>query len=161
MKKLWITNRSKTGLLAFGLLLPIITLANSNHAPVPACACAPPPARTFLLFFKPGQARLNAENRKLVIMVAHAALTNKKSFVGIEGDASSDRSLNAGVLISLRRADAVAKLLEQNGLPAHRFTVHAFGSTQFLGGDHNSAPVYLQRRVEIWVYPNRNSLDKF
>ncbi|MCG5494139.1 OmpA family protein [Ectothiorhodospira variabilis] len=74
---------------------------------------------------------------------------DRRVVLGGHTDEQGSVQYNQG--LSLRRAQAVQRLLRQEGIAADRIETRAFGETWPLDPDSNEAAWALNRRVDIWV----------
>jgi outer membrane protein OmpA-like peptidoglycan-associated protein len=110
---------------------------------VGACAPAVPPIRSYPVFFTDFSTDLDATGVSLVKNAAVIAQKYPRALVTVSGYADTSGSSVQEMQISKARADTVANLLEQDGIPASRITRSAIGTPA------NSQPGVDRRRVEI------------
>ncbi len=118
-------------------------------APVAAAPVAPPPARTFLVFFDWDRADLTDRARQII---AEAADTSRRVQVTrIEVAGHADRSGDAAYnqRLSQRRADNVTAELVRRGVQRNIITVQAFGESRPLVPTADGVREPQNRRVEI------------
>ena len=109
-------------------------------------ACAQqPPQRTFALFFEDFSSTVSPEAAQIVASAAASARFFPAGPVRVTGYADSIGSTQAEIDISRARANAVAALLQQDGVASGRITRAAVGTPP------NSQPGVERRRVEIDV----------
>ena len=125
--------------LAFGRLAATLALFA-----VSACA-QQPPLRTFALFFNDFSSTIGPEGAQIVASAASAARFFPAGSVRVTGYADNAGSTQADIDLSRARADAVATLLQQDGVASSRIVRAAVGTPP------NSQPGVERRRVEIDV----------
>ena len=108
-----------------------------------ACAQQTPPDRIFAVFFNDFSSNLDPTAMAIVSNAADIAKRFPKYPVKVSGYADRAGSAQADIDLSRARADAVANLLQQDGVAASRITRTAVGTPP------NSQPGVERRRVEI------------
>ena len=108
-----------------------------------ACAMQEPPDRIYPVFFNDFSSNLDPAGMAVVANAADIAKKFPRLPVKVTGYADNAGSTAAEVSLSQARADAVANLLEQDGVPRARIQRAAIGTPP------NSQPGVERRRVEI------------
>ncbi len=108
-----------------------------------ACAVQQPPDRVYPVFFNDFSANLDPAGMAVVTNAADVAKKFPALPVKVTGYADSTGSSATEVSLSQARADAVAGLLEQDGVARTRIQRAAVGTPP------NSQPGVERRRVEI------------
>ena len=115
---------------------PVAT--NPPPAPPP-----PPPPTTYTVYFDYNSAQIGPAGREIVSLAANAFKAGAPSGVQVTGFADPSGSAGYNQRLSLRRANAVAAVLEQDGVPQSAITVRGDGETT-TGGSPGQ-----DRRVDI------------
>ncbi len=108
-----------------------------------ACAMQEPPDRVYPVFFNDFSANLGPAGMTVVSNAAALAQKFPNYLVKVTGYADNAGSTAAEISLSQARADAVAALLEQDGVAHARIRRSAVGTPP------NSQPGVERRRVEI------------
>ena len=108
-----------------------------------ACAMQGPPDRVYPVFFNDFSANLDPTAMAVVTNAAAIAQQYPRYAVKVTGYADNSGSTAAEVSLSQARADAVAAVLEQDGVSHGRIQRSAVGTPP------NSQPGVERRRVEI------------
>jgi outer membrane protein OmpA-like peptidoglycan-associated protein len=116
-----------------------------------ALAANPPKPVSILLYFQRDSDFLTEESEEQLEDVIKAVKDREPSEVSIIGhtDTVGDNSYN--MKLSLGRAEAVKKMLEDMGLDITRFEVTSFGENDLLVKTPDETPEPLNRRVEVMV----------
>ncbi len=122
--------------LRLGLLVPIAGALSS-------CMMQAPPTQTFPVFFNEFSSTIDATGTQIVANAAALAKQYPGYTVTVTGYADRAGSAQAELDLSKGRADAVANLLQQDGVAAARIKRDAVGTPA------NSQPGVERRRVEI------------
>ena len=118
-----------------GLLAPVLALS--------ACAQPQLPNQVYPVFFREFSATLDDTGTEIVANAASIARQFPSLPVRVSGYADRAGSPQADIDISKRRADAVADLLQRDGVAAARLSREAVGTPP------DSQPGPERRRVEI------------
>jgi OmpA-OmpF porin, OOP family len=119
-------------LVAFALLAMVACAQNppppaaSNSPPPPP---PPPPPTTYTVYFDYNSAQIGPEGREIVQLAANAFKAGTPSGVQVTGFTDPSGSAGYNKRLSLRRAKAVAAVLEQDGVPQSAITVSGQGET--------------------------------
>jgi outer membrane protein OmpA-like peptidoglycan-associated protein len=118
-------------------------------APAPVAAPAPAPAKTYLVFFDWDKYSLTPRALDIIAQAASDSKSQSTTTINVSGytDTSGTPVYNMG--LSQRRADAVAKQLVADGVPASEIETHAFGETHLLVPTGPGVREPQNRRVEI------------
>ncbi len=116
--------------------------------PIPA-APAPVATRTYLVFFDWNSAELSPRAHEIVTEAVRTAALLPHTRIDVTGHADRTGPKAANQKISLRRAQAVAADMEQQGVPADDIDIHAAGDTQPLVPTAPGVRQRQNRRVEI------------
>jgi outer membrane protein OmpA-like peptidoglycan-associated protein/outer membrane protein W len=118
-------------------------------APAPVAAPAPAPAKTYLVFFDWDKYSLTPRALDIIAQAASDSKSQSTTTINVSGytDTSGTPVYNMG--LSQRRADAVAKQLIADGVPASEIETHAFGETHLLVPTGPGVREPQNRRVEI------------
>lgn len=108
-----------------------------------ACAMQQPPNRIYPVFFNEFSSSLDSAGIAVVANAADVARRFPLLPVKVAGYADNAGSPAADVALSQARANAVANLLEQDGVPRNRIQRTAVGTPR------DSQPGVERRRVEI------------
>jgi OmpA-OmpF porin, OOP family len=100
--------------------------AASNAPPPPP---PPPPPTTFTVYFDYNSAQIGPEGREIVQLAANAYKAGTPSGVQVTGFTDPSGSAGYNQRLSLRRANAVAAVLAQDGVPQSAITVSGQGET--------------------------------
>jgi cytochrome c oxidase subunit 2 len=113
---------------------------------ISACATDPHPGpHRQLVFFEEGSAGLDAQSQAAVNAAAAFVKQHPALPIMVTGYADPVGSLEANVVLSRARAQAVIDALVKAGVPAALITSQARGETQFVATSQES------RRVEIAI----------
>ena len=136
---------------------------DGSHAPAPvdeaafqrdfaaAIAARPEPALHFLLYFESGDTRLTPESLALLQQVVGSAGQRVHTDISIVGHSDTMGPAEQNVALSLRRAHAVAGLLQGRGLQAQALTVESHGERNLLIPTPDETPEPRNRRVEVTI----------
>lgn len=102
---------------------------------------------TVQVYFEPQSAEVTREGRMVIAQAASSARGCQVKAVEVTGLADAAGAPEASLELSKRRADAVAAVLAQAGLPAAQFQLAAAGQAGAVGPDGHVAP--LRRRADI------------
>jgi OOP family OmpA-OmpF porin len=116
----------------------------------------PPPAKIVLdeatLHFANGKAELGADAVAAIKKVAEGLKSYKGDYsLDVSGHTSSTGSAAFNKAISKKRADAVAKVLVDSGIPAARVSTTGVGPDKPIADNRNKEGQAKNRRVEIDV----------
>jgi len=104
---------------------------------------APPPSQTYTVYFDYNSSRLGPAGTEIVRLAADAYKAGNPASVQVAGYTDPSGSAGYNQRLSLRRAQAVAAALEQDGVPQNVITANGQGET-------SNAPAPGQdRRVDI------------
>jgi OOP family OmpA-OmpF porin len=128
----------------------LVVAACSQQPPPPPVAAAPPPPpppppppTTYTVYFDYNSSRLGPSGREIVRLAADGYKAGAPSSVQVTGYASPPGSAGYNQRLSLRRANAVAAELQQDGVPQSALVVSGQGET-------SSAPTPGQdQRVDV------------
>jgi outer membrane protein OmpA-like peptidoglycan-associated protein len=110
---------------------------------------APPPARTYLVFFDWDKYNLTPRALQIISEAASDSKSTATTTLDVSGytDTSGTPVYNQG--LSLRRAKAVAAQLVADGVPESEIAIHAYGETHLLVPTGPGVREPQNRRVEI------------
>jgi outer membrane protein OmpA-like peptidoglycan-associated protein len=109
-----------------------------------ACSFIAPSGPPYMVYFPERSAQLDGKAHDVVALVAQRANEAPAARVKVIGYTDSAGSPAADVLLSQKRAQAVADALVANGVPANRLDRVGAGQT-------NEDPGIASRRVEITI----------
>jgi OOP family OmpA-OmpF porin len=130
-------------------LLALAACAQQHPPPPPVVANppppppAPPPPTTYTVYFDYNSSRLGPEGREIVRVAADAYKAGSPGSVQVTGYTDTSGSAGYNQRLSLRRANAVAAALEQDGVPQSAVMVSGQGETSNAPGPGED------RRVDI------------
>lgn len=116
-----------------------------------AMAARPILPQHFVLYFQKDSTLLTPESVPLLAQIRADAQRRASAEVVIMGHADAMGRFEKNEDLSLRRAQAVAELLRQQGLHADTLSVSAHGQREPLTGTSQATPEPRNRRVEITV----------
>ncbi len=133
-------------------------------APVPVVVVAPPPpppAKIVLdeatLHFANGKAVLSPEGTVAIQKVAKGLMAYSGSYsLEVGGHTSSAGTRAFNTILAKRRAEAVAKVLIDSGIPATKITSVGYGPDKPIADNATQEGAAKNRRVEIDVKVNEN-----
>lgn len=102
---------------------------------------------TVQIYFAPDEAELTPEGRLVISQAASAARGCTVKGVEVLGLADAAGAPGANLELSKKRADAVARALAANGLPAADFKLQAAGQAGAVRADGAASP--LRRRADV------------
>jgi outer membrane protein OmpA-like peptidoglycan-associated protein len=116
-----------------------------------ALAALPPPARSFMLFFRFDSEELTAESRALVPEILRAIRGRPVPDVIAVGHTDTTGTTATNFELGLKRADTVRDLLVEAGLDASAVEVISHGESDLLVPTADEVAEPRNRRVEIAV----------
>ena len=132
---------------AFGIVPPAAVATQSNPAPVPAVAAA----RSYLVFFDWDKATLTDRARAIVKEAAQASTRVQITRIEVNGYTDSSGTPQYNQALSIRRAEAVASQLINDGVPKTAIAIQGFGETKPLVPTGANVREPQNRRVEIVI----------
>lgn len=113
------------------------------------------------LLFEKGSDRLDAKGKAIIIKIAGAIKSETGFSILVEGHTDTDGSPSRNWDLSVQRAVAVVKVLEENGVMSQKIT--AAGRSQFMPllPNTSEANKSKNRRTEIILEPNINEIIQF
>ena len=130
---------------AFGAPTP----APAPVVAAPAAAPAPAPARTYLVFFDWDKADLTARARQIIAEAAQASTKVATTRVEVAGNADKSGTPAYNMVLSQKRADAVAAELVRGGVAKTSIFVTANGETKPIVPTADGVREPQNRNVEI------------
>lgn len=124
--------------------MAILTAPPAAPAPEPAIATGP-----FLVFFESGSSRLDASARAVLAQAAEAYVAAGQVQVVIAGHTDTVGSADTNMLLSQRRAEAVADALALLNVPPRDMALEAYGEEQLRIPTGDGVGEARNRRVEI------------
>ena len=115
----------------------------TNPPPQPPAPPPPPPPTTYTVYFDYNSTRIGPEGREIIRLAANGYKAGTPSSVQVTGFTDPSGGANYNQRLSLRRANAVAAALEQDGVPQSTVTVRGDGETTTGAGPGQD------RRVDI------------
>lgn len=103
------------------------------------------------LFFASGDSTLHPESLLELERLAWLLSDRPTMRIEIVGHTDSTGSLEKNMLLSWRRANAVAQYLRGRGIPGDRITIQGLGPTQPIADNRTSEGRALNRRVEFRI----------
>ncbi len=136
---------------------PMPAAATTAAPPPPAPAPAPAPAapapaaavHSFLVFFDFDKATISPEARQTIEQAAAAAKSQSATRIDLTGHTDTVGTAKYNMALSIRRAEAVKKMLVQLGIPADEVAVVGKGKTDLLVKTPDGVREPKNRRVEI------------
>ncbi len=116
-----------------------------------AIAARPEPALHFVLYFESGDAQLTPDSLALLPQILDNAAQRAHADLSIVGHSDTMGPAERNVVLSLRRAQAVAELLQGRGLQAQALTVESHGERNLLIPTPDETPEPRNRRVEVTI----------
>ena len=113
------------------------------------------------LLFEKGSDRLDTKGKGIIVKIAGAIKSETGFSILVEGHTDTDGSPSRNWDLSVQRAVAVVKVLEENGVMSQRIT--AAGRSQYMPLLPNTteANKSKNRRTEIILEPNINEIIQF
>ncbi len=108
------------------------------------------PAAPFVVYFALDSARLDAEAMGVINEVAEAFANQVPARVLVVGHTDTSGSAQYNILLSQRRAEAVAQALAARGIASEVMTLEAYGEERLAVPTPDSTVERLNRRVEIY-----------
>lgn len=109
------------------------------------------------LVFDTGSAEINPGAYAILADVAQILNKYPETIVRVNGHADSTGSESFNQALSERRAEAVARLLESNGVDRSRMVVQGLGSSQPIASNATPEGRAMNRRVEIVIVPKEGA----
>jgi OOP family OmpA-OmpF porin len=135
---------------------PSASIIRPDIAPQPAVDLPPPPV-TLTVGFPTGGARLDPAAEQALAQVLETEQFEEGWPIVLRGHSDSAGSDRANLAVSRRRAEAVARWLEEHGVPKDRLEIVAFGEQNPVApnarpdGTPNEQGRARNRRVEIRI----------
>ena len=107
------------------------------------------------LTFDSGSVELNEESRQTLVQLASSLNRYPNSLVDAIGHTDASGGADANQALSARRANAVARVLMENGVASDRLRAYGRGEWEPLARNDTEYGKALNRRVEILVYPQQ------
>ncbi|MCG5514603.1 MULTISPECIES: OmpA family protein [unclassified Ectothiorhodospira] len=107
--------------------------------------------REWRVHFDFDESKIREEDQSTLDQVVRHLTTQPDTRVVVGGHADEQGSPQYNEALSLRRAQAVQRLLRQEGVAADRIEIRAFGETWPLEPASSEAAWALNRRVDIWL----------
>ena len=107
------------------------------------------PAGKLVLLFKPGTEALSTENQEILDKASRLYREGRPIIMVVSGSTDAVGDSTRNLLLSQRRANAVARGLLARGIPADRTQILAKGETNPAVEAPRGTPVAENRRVEI------------
>ena len=117
----------------------------------PAIIALPLPPVTHLLFFETGSTRLTAESRATLQVILDDIRLRQSADISIAGHTDTVGGEKGNELLSRKRSEAIAALLEKSGLPIQEINLSYHGKTALAIETPDNTPELLNRRVEITI----------
>jgi peptidoglycan-associated lipoprotein len=114
-----------------------------------AMAARPQLPERFLLYFELGGATLTAASQGIAAEIVSNAANRPAVDVSIIGHTDTSGNAEQNNVLALKRAQAVAELMQQQGLKAHALIVESHGERNLLIQTPDETPEPRNRRVEI------------
>ena len=111
----------------------------------------PEPRRSFIIFFDFGSLELLPRGKQLVHAAADSAKKHNSTRVEVRGFTDSAETDEAPEDLSKNRADVVADLLDDYGVPSDAIKASGFGATRALKATATGTREPENRRVEIVI----------
>lgn len=129
-------------------LLALAACAQQQPPPPPPVATnppppPPPPPTTYTVYFDYNSSRLGPEGREIARLAADAYKAGPPGSIQVTGYASPPGTTGYNQRLSLRRANAVAAQLQQDGVPQSALMVSGQGETS------NSPTPGQDQRVDV------------
>ncbi|NTW88828.1 MAG: OmpA family protein [Desulfobulbaceae bacterium] len=106
------------------------------------------------ILFSTGSATITSTSRNNIDKLARILNRYKETSMVIEGHTDSIGSDDANQVLSEKRADAVANLLEVYGVSGRRLSPVGYGETRPVSSNETESDRKLNRRVEVLIYAN-------
>ncbi|MEW6263102.1 MAG: OmpA family protein [Thermodesulfobacteriota bacterium] len=116
-----------------------------------ALAAEPEKVISFLIFFLSDSAEMTADSKKEFYKIVEAIKARKHTAISVIGHTDTTGSDEVNMKLSLARADAVIKILQDQGIPQTFITRQYFGKNDLLVPTADQVPEAKNRRVEIFV----------
>jgi peptidoglycan-associated lipoprotein len=104
---------------------------------------------TTVYYFQYDKSAIDDTNKKLLEAVAEYLMKNPEAHVNVIGNTDIRGTKEYNLALGQRRADAVAKCLQEHGAKASQITVSSHGKEKPLSTTENDQAQSLNRRVEI------------
>jgi OmpA-OmpF porin, OOP family len=131
------------------LLLMVAACATPPPPPPPAPPPAPPPPPVFLVFFDWDSAVVGPSGREVIGLAAQTYKAGAPVTVQVTGFTDTSGSADYNQRLSVRRADAVAAVLVQDGVPQNTLVVTGRGQNDLRVPTPDGVREPQNRRVEI------------
>jgi outer membrane protein OmpA-like peptidoglycan-associated protein len=106
------------------------------------------------LMFATGEARLEPRVTSHLRVIATNLLSRPNSAIRVVGHTDSSGDPDRNRVLSHRRAESVADYLASQGVDRTRLTTQGMGSDSARADNRDPAGRALNRRVEVFIYPN-------
>ena len=116
-----------------------------------AMAARPPLPQHFVLYFESGGAKLTAESQALLPEILASAEKRATVDMSVTGHSDTVGKAEVNEALSLKRAQAVADLMQSQGLHAEALSVESHGERNLLIATPDETPEPRNRRVEISI----------
>jgi hypothetical protein len=137
-------------LFVFPLLLLIAACATPPPPPpVAATPPPPPPPPVYLVFFDWNSAVVSPSGREVIGLAANAYRTGSPVTLQVTGFTDTSGSADYNQQLSVRRANAVATVLVQDGVPQNALAVTGRGQNDLRVPTPDGVREPQNRRVEI------------
>ncbi len=114
-----------------------------------------------VVYFGNGKASMSSDDKAALRQLAEQARALPGYMVQVEGYASAVGSYDANQRLSMRRADAVAAVLNQSGIPPTKMVVPAaMGATQQLAPNATAKGQAENRRTVVTLLQNKGISEK-
>lgn len=110
----------------------------------------------FVVYFQTGSFKLDEQAMGVLQSAVSAYKANKDVVVLISGYTDTVGNANTNILLSQKRAEAVATALAKLGVAANAMALEAYGEEKQKVSTVDGAPEALNRRVEITFKPEGN-----
>jgi outer membrane protein OmpA-like peptidoglycan-associated protein len=116
-----------------------------------AMAAKPVLPQHFILYFESGGARLTAASLALLPEILESTKQRATVDMSITGHSDTVGKANVNEALSLKRAQAVADLIQSKGLRVEELTVESHGERNLLVPTPDETPEPRNRRVEVTI----------
>lgn len=116
-----------------------------------ALAAQPEKTASFLIFFKPDSVELTPDSKQQIPGIAETIKKRKNAVISIIGHTDTTGTDALNMALSQSRAEAVAKILVEQGLSRAAMTLQYFGKNDLLVPTADNVPEPRNRRVEIFL----------